>query len=296
MDRRLERSENRCGFTFVLPQIIGLILFVLVPLIIAVYLSFCEWNFIDTPSWVGLKNFYAVFDFDGDVFFKTLENTAIFLLGIIPLTMIAALGLALLANQHLPMLSFYKSALFMPMVTSSVAVAMVWYWLFAPDMGLINFVIEQFGIDGPGWLSDPKWSRVAIIIMSAWLKTGYYFIVFLAGLKAIPQSYYEAAEIDGASGWQKFRNITLPQLSPVTFFVLVMLVIDVFNMFSEAYVLTRGGPMYSTYTLIMYIYTQAMSYFNLGKASVASLVLIVFAGSISAVQFYLSKRWVHYDE
>lgn len=296
MNRRLERNENRCGFIFVLPQIVGLILFVLVPLIIAVYLSFCEWNFIDTPTWVGLENFYAVFDFDGDVFFKTLENTAIFLIGIIPLTMIVALGLALLANQHLPMLSFYKSALFMPMVTSSVAVAMVWYWLFAPDMGLINFVIEQFGINGPGWLSDPKWSRVAIIIMSAWLKTGYYFIVFLAGLKAIPQSYYEAAEIDGASGWQKFRNITLPQLSPVTFFVLVMLVIDVFNMFSEAYVLTRGGSMYSTYTLIMYIYTQAMSYFNLGKASVASLVLIVFAGSISAVQFYLSKKWVHYDE
>ena len=246
MNLGLKNGENRCGIAFVLPQVIGLILFVLVPLIIAVYLSFCEWNFIDTPTWVGLKNYSAVFSFDGDVFFKTLENTAVFLVGIIPLTMIAALGLALLANQHLPMLSFYKSALFMPMVTSSVAVAMVWYWLFAPDMGLINFVIEQFGINGPGWLSDPKWSRVAIIIMSAWLKTGYYFIVFLAGLKAIPQSYYEAAEIDGASAWQRFRNITLPQLSPVTFFVFVMLVIDVFNMFSEAYVLTRGGPMYST--------------------------------------------------
>ena len=296
MNLGLKNSENRCGIAFVLPQVIGLIFFVLVPLIIAVYLSFCEWNFIDTPTWVGLKNYSAVFSFDGDVFFKTLENTAVFLVGIIPLTMIAALGLALLANQHLPMLSFYKSALFMPMVTSSVAVAMVWYWLFAPDMGLINFVIEQFGINGPGWLSDPKWSRVAIIIMSAWQKTGYYFIVFLAGLKAIPQSYYEAAEIDGASAWQKFRNITLPQLSPVTFFVFVMLVIDVFNMFSEAYVLTRGGPMYSTYTLIMYIYTQAMSYFNLGKASVASIVLIIFAGSISAAQFYLSKKWVHYDE
>ena len=296
MNLGLKNGENRCGIAFVLPQVIGLILFVLVPLIIALYLSFCEWNFIDTPTWVGLKNYSAVFSFDGDVFFKTLENTAVFLVGIIPLTMIAALGLALLANQHLPMLSFYKSALFMPMVTSSVAVAMVWYWLFAPDMGLINFVIEQFGINGPGWLSDPKWSRVAIIIMSAWLKTGYYFIVFLAGLKAIPQSYYEAAEIDGASAWQRFRNITLPQLSPVTFFVFVMLVIDVFNMFSEAYVLTRGGPMYSTYTLIMYIYTQAMSYFNLGKASVASIVLIIFAGSISAAQFYLSKKWVHYDE
>lgn len=295
MNQRLKKNENIHGTIFVLPQIIGLVLFVLLPLICAVCLSFCEWNFIDTPTWVGLKNYRAVFSFDGDIFFKTLENTAIFLVGIIPLTMIIALGLALLANQHLPMLGFYKSALFMPMVTSSVAVAMVWYWLFAPDMGLINFVIEQFGINGPGWLSDPAWSRVAIIIMSVWLKTGYYFIVFLAGLKAIPQSYYEAAEIDGASSWQKFRSITLPQLSPVTFFVLVMLVIDVFNMFSEAYVLTRGGPMYSTYTLIMYIYTQAMSYFNLGKASVASLVLIVFAGSISVAQFYLSKKWVHYD-
>ena len=141
MNLGLKNSENRCGIAFVLPQVIGLIFFVLVPLIIAVYLSFCEWNFIDTPTWVGLKNYSAVFSFDGDVFFKTLENTAVFLVGIIPLTMIAALGLALLANQHLPMLSFYKSALFMPMVTSSVAVAMVWYWLFAPDMGLINFVI-----------------------------------------------------------------------------------------------------------------------------------------------------------
>ena len=131
--------------------------------------------------------------------------------------------------------------------------------------------------------------------MTSWLKTGYYFIVFLAGLKGIPRTYYEAAELDGASAVRKFFHITLPQLSPVTFFVLVMLIIDVFNMFSEAYVLTRGGPMYSTYTLIMYIYNEAMHFFNLGKASVASIVLVLFAGTISGLQFYLSKKWVHYD-
>ncbi len=295
MKKNLSKKESRWGMLFVAPQIIGLIFFVLVPLASALYLCFCEWDFTSSPVWVGLKNFEAVFIFDSDMFFKTLENTAIFILGVIPLTMFLALGLALLANQKLKFLSFYKSALFMPMVTSSVAVAMVWYWLFAPDMGLINYLIGKLGLEGPGWLSDPRWSRVAIILMTAWLKTGYYFIVFLAGLKAVPVVYYEAAKIDGASGWQRFRNITLPQISPVTFFVFVMLVIDVFNMFSEAYVLTRGGPMYSTYTLIMYIYTQAMTYFNLGKASVASLILILFAGSISALQFYLSKRWVNYD-
>ena len=295
MNGTLKKKEETCGLLFVLPQIIGLILFILLPLLIALYLCFCEWDFTSAPQWVGLQNFKAVFGFDRDVFFKTLENTGVFLIGIIPLTTFLALGLALLANQHLPFLGFYKSALFMPMVTSSVAVAMVWYWLFAPDIGLINFAIEQFAIEGPGWLSDPKWSRVAIIIMTAWLKTGFYFIVFLAGLKGIPQEFYEAAELDGASAWGKFRNITLPQLSPVTFFVFVMLVIDVFNMFSEAYVLTRGGPMYSTYTLIMYIYTEAMQYFNLGKASVASIVLVLFAGTISGLQFYLSKKWVRYD-
>lgn len=280
---------------YVLPQIIGLVLFILLPLLIALGLSFCDWDFISSPRWVGLSNFKAVFGFDGDVFIKTLENTGVFMLGIIPLTMFLALGLALLANQHLPLLSFYKSALFMPMVTSSVAIAMVWYWLFAPDIGLINFLLEQLQIHGPGWLSDPKWSRVAIIVMTSWLKTGYYFIVFLAGLKGIPRTYYEAAELDGASPLRKFFHITLPQLSPVTFFVLVMLIIDVFNMFSEAYVLTRGGPMYSTYTLIMYIYNEAMHFFNLGKASVASMVLVLFAGTISGLQFYLSKKWVHYD-
>mgnify|MGYP003396965727 CR=1 FL=1 len=295
MNGNLRKNEERSGLLFVLPQIIGLILFILLPLIIAIYLCFCEWDFISAPEWVGLANFKAVFGFDGDIFAKTLENTGVFLLGVIPLTMFLALGLALLANQHLPFLEFYKSALFMPMVTSSVAIAMVWYWLFAPDIGLINFMIEQFQVEGPGWLSDPKWARVAIIIMTAWLKTGYYFIVFLAGLKGISRTYYEAAELDGASAFQRFIHITMPQLSPVTFFVFVMLVIDVFNMFSEAYVLTRGGPMYSTYTLIMYIYTEAMHFFNLGKASVASIVLVLFAGTVSGLQFYLSKKWVNYD-
>ncbi len=296
MNNKIDRKEQRTAMLFVLPQIIGLVVFILIPLIFALYLCFCKWDFINMPKYVGFDNFRLVFSFDGDVFWLTIKNTCIFIAGIVPLTLIISLGLALLANDNIPFLPFYKSALFMPMVTSSVAIAMVWYWLFAPDMGIINFALEKMSVSGPGWLSDPKWARVAIIIMSSWMKVGYYFIIFLAGLKAIPQIYYEAAEIDGAGPWRKFKSITIPQLSPVIFFVLVMLMIDVFNMFSEAYVLTRGGPMYSTYTLITYIYTQAFSYFNLGKASVASLVLTLFAGTVTALQFWISKKWVNYDK
>lgn len=292
---RYRRKEITAAYLFIAPQIIGLLLFVLVPLIFAVVLCFCSWDFMNTPEFVGGRNFWNVFVFDGDVFYKTLLNTAIFILGIVPLTMLFSLGLALLANQKLRGLSFYKSAFFMPMVTSTVAIAMVWYWMYAPDMGLINYLLGRLGIAGPGWLADPVWARVAVILMSSWSKMGYYFLLFLAGLKGISSVYYEAAEMDGASFWQKFRSITLPMLSPVTFFIFVMLMIDAFNMFDLAYIMTRGGPMFSTYSLVMYIYNQAFQYFDLGSASVASMVLVVFAGSVSAIQFIVSKRLVNYD-
>lgn len=295
MKKKLSRSENFYGKLFIAPQMIGLVLFVAVPLFFALYLCFFDWNLFSAPKWVGLENFRLVFSFDGDVFFKSVQNTGVLMLGIVPLTMAFSLGLAVLANRELRFLDFYKSALFMPMITSSVAIAMVWYWLFAPDLGLINYALESVGLHGIGWLTDPKWSKLAVILMTVWQKTGYYFIIFLAGLKGISRTYYEAAQLDGASSWQQFLHITLPQISPVTFFVFVMLVIDVFNLFGEAYVLTRGGPVYSTYTLMMYIYNEGMHYFNLGKASVASMVLILLAGSISFLQFRLSRKWVNYE-
>lgn len=296
MKKKISRTEEFYGRLFVAPQLIGMALFVILPLLFAIYLCFCDWNLFGAPQWVGLKNFRLVFDFDGDIFYKSIKNTGVLMLGIIPLTIVFSLGLALLANRELRFLNFYKSALFMPMITSSVAIAMVWYWLFAPDLGLINYCLELCGIGGIGWLADPRWSKLAVILMTVWQKTSYYFIIFLAGLKGISRTYYEAAELDGASSWQQFRYITLPQISPVLFFVFVMLVIDVFNLFGEAYVLTRGGPVYSTYTLMMYIYNEGMHYFNLGKASVASIVLVLLAGSISAVQFILSRKWVSYEK
>ena len=289
------KREKLTAYLFIAPQVIGLLVFVIFPFAFSLVLCFCSWDFIRPPTFVGLANFHGVFVFDGDVFFKTLLNTFIFIIGVVPLTMFISLSLALLANQKIGGLAFYKSAFFTPMVTSAVAIALVWYWLYAPDFGLINHVLGLIGIKGPGWLSDPEWSRLAVIIMSAWSKMGYYFLIFLAGLKNVPTTLYEAAAIDGASFFQKLRNLTLPLISPVTFFIFVMLMIDVFNMFSEAFILTRGGPVFSTYTLIMYIYNQAFQFFRMGEAAVASLVLILLAGSVSAIQFLLSKRFVHYD-
>lgn len=289
------RKEITAAYLFIAPQIIGLLLFVLIPLIFAVVLCFCSWDFMNPPEFAGGRNFWNVFVFDADIFYKTIFNTFIFIIGIVPLTILFSLGLALLANQKLRGLTFYKSVFFMPMVTSTVAVAMVWYWMYAPDMGLINYLLSLIGVEGPGWLADPVWARAAVILMSAWSKTGYYFLLFLAGLKGISGTYYEASDMDGASFWKKFRYITLPMLSPVTFFIFVMLMIDAFNMFDLAYIMTRGGPMFSTYSLVMYIYNQAFQYFDLGSASVASIVLVLLAGSVSAIQFFVSKRLVNYD-
>lgn len=293
----LQKRENCAGFLFITPQLLGLLCFILIPFCFAGYLSFCEWDFIKPPKFVGLRNFRNVFIWDSEIFGKTLVNTGIFLVGIVPLALIISLALALLSNKAMRGLNFFKAAYFLPMVTSSVAIALVWYWLYAPNYGLINYMLESvFGIvNGPGWLRDPNWARVAIIIMTVWLKIGYYYIILLAGLKGIDQSYYEAAQVDGANPWQSFWHITVPMLSPVIFFALVMLCIDVFNQFSDTFVLTRGGPAYSTYSLVMYIYFKAFQYFSMGEAAVASMVLTLVAGVITFLQFKLQRKVVNYD-
>ena len=293
--RKYTRNSKIMGYLFVTPQIIGLLLFVIIPFIFAIYLCFAKWDFIRPPEFVGFKNFHDVFINDSDVFLITLTNTLIFIAGTVPLTIIVSLSLALLTNRKIFALNFFKGAFFLPMVTSSVSVAVVWYWLYAPDIGLFNYILGLIGLSGPGWLAETGWSRVAVIIMQTWLRMGYYYIIFLAGIKGIPKVYYEAAEVDGASSLAVFRKITLPLLSPVTFFVIVMLMIDVFNMFSETYILTRGGPNYATYSLIMYIYFQAFQYFKMGKAAVASMVLFITAGTVTYFQFKLSRKTVNYD-
>ena len=287
------KSEERAAWLFVLPQIIGYLLFAVLPVVFSLYLCFCEWDFYNPIRFVGFDNFRLLAN---DVLFpKSVVNTLLFVVITVPVTMLMSLLLALLCNRKIRGLSFYKSAFYLPMVTSTVAISMVFFWIFSPDFGLLVFVFDKLGLESPLWLDDPNWARVTILIMSVWLKMGYYFLIFLAGLKGISTTYYEAAEIDGANAWQKFRSITIPMLSPVTFFIFVTLTIGIFNMFNEPYILTEGGPVFSTYTLSMFIYDYSFKYLRLGPAAVASWALFILMGVTTFLQFYISERRVNYD-
>lgn len=279
------------GYIFIAPQLIGFVMFVAFPLVFSLFLCFSEWNMIDMPEFVGGANFISVFN--DRIFWKSIGNTFIYIAIVVPLTLLTSLTLAILTNRKLPLMKFYRAAFFLPMVTSTVAIAMVWTFIYQADGGVLNSVLALFGVKNPpNWLHDTVLARIAVSVVSIWLKVGYYYIIFDAGLKNIPTELYEAADIDGASTWRKIRRITVPMLSSVMFFVTVMLFIDIFNMFNEVFIMTAGGPDYSTYTLSMYIYFYAFKEFDMGRAAVASWVLFALVGIVTLVQFKLKKRVV----
>ncbi len=284
-----EKRETVAGYVFVLPQLIGFFAFVAFPLAFSLYLCFAEWNMIDMPQFVGFKNFEAIFR--DRIFWKSIGNTFLYIITVVPVTLGLSLALAILTNRKHPFKRFIRAALFLPMVTSTVAIAMVWSFIYHPEGGILNSLLALLGvIELPNWLQDVKYARPAVSIVSIWLKVGYYYIIFDAGLKNIPKELYEAADIDGASAWRKTWRITVPMLQQVMFFVMVMLFIDVFNMFNEVYIMTKGGPDYSTYSLSMYIYFYAFTEFDMGRAAVASWVLFALVGIVTVIQFQFKKR------
>lgn len=288
---KLEKKKNVAGYLFIAPQLIGFLAFVVFPLVFSLYLCFAEWNMIDPPQYVGLRNFEAVFR--DRIFWKSMGNTFIYIAIVVPLTLLTSLSLALLTNRKLKLMKFYRAALFLPMVTSTVAIAMVWTFIYQPEGGIINSLLATLGVQNlPNWLNDEKFARIAVSVVSIWLKVGYYYIIFDAGLKNIPKELYEAADIDGASPLRKIWKITLPMLSSVMFFVTVMLFIDIFNMFNEVYIMTAGGPDYSTYTMSMYIYFYAFKQDDMGRAAVASWILFALVGIVTAIQFKVKKKLV----
>lgn len=289
---RKEKKENLFGWLFIGPQAIGFLLFVAFPLVFSIVLCFCNWNMIDPPVFVKFQNFETAFR--DEIFWKAMGNTFIYIFIIMPCTLVTSLVLALMTNRKLPFMKFYRAAFFIPMVTSTVAIAMVWTFIFRTEGGIINSVLQTLGVTNPPkWLQDPTLARLSVSIVSIWLKVGYYYIIFDAGLKNIPNDLYEAADIDGASSFKKLFKITLPMLSPVMFFVTVMLFIDAFNMFNEVYIMTQGGPDYATYTLSMYIYFYAFQQFDMGRAAVASWTLFTLVAIVTVIQFAFKKKVVY---
>lgn len=287
--RSRARRNALVGWSFILPNFIGFALLTLIPMGAAFVIAFMKWDSYSPPEWVGFANFARLLR--DESFWIALGNTAYYAAGHIPLTILASLGLALLLNRKLRGLGFFRTAMFFPYITSLVAVAVVWNMLFNPTAGPINQFLELIGVaDPPGWTTSSAWAMPAVIITSVWRDMGYYMVLYLAGLQAIPQEYYEAAEVDGANAWQRFWNITIPSLRPTTFFVLIMVTIASFKVFDLIVVMTGGGPGRSTLVLSQLIYREGITENRFGYSSAISLVLFVIVLTFTVVQFKLQQR------
>ncbi|MFJ2444442.1 carbohydrate ABC transporter permease [Streptomyces sp. NPDC087658] len=283
------RRNALVGWSFILPNFLGFAALTLVPVIGSVLLAFTNWNSYATPEWVGLDNFRRMIDDDN--FWTAFKNTSWYAAGHIPLTLVAALGLAVLLNQRLRGVGMLRTAFFFPYITSLVAVAVVWNMLLSPEVGPVNQLLRFVGVaDPPGWTASTDWAMPALIITSVWRDMGYYMVLYLAGLQAIPGELYEAARVDGAGAWKRFRHVTLPGLRPTTFFVLVMLTVSSFKVFDLVQVMTEGGPGRSTLVLSQLIFRQGITQGRFGYSSAISLVLFLLVLTITVVQFQLQRR------
>ena len=287
----LQRDETISGLLFVLPNFLGFLVFSLLPIGFAVYITFTEWNLSSTPEFVGFSNFTKMWnDF---LFWKTLWNTAYYTFVAVPTGVFIAFWLAILLNRNMPGTVLFRTIYFLPQITLTVAAAFVWRWLYNPEFGLFNYMLGLIGIDGPGWLSSTTWAMPAIIIMGNWQGIGFAMLIMLAGLQGVPGEFYEAAEIDGATAWQSLRHITLPLMTPTIFFVVVTSLIGALQGFDQFQVMTQGGPAKSTTTLVMYIYQNGFSFFKMGYGSALAFVLFALILVITLVQWQLANRWVY---
>ena len=273
---------------FVLPGLAIMLLFTILPILASLVLTTYEWDLLTPPKFIGLDNFQRLVD--DRQFWAALRHTLTYIIGYIPLVMVGALAVALALNTRLPALGALRTAYFLPVVSSWVAVALLWTWMFNPRFGIINYALEQIGITGPAWLYDPAWAMPAIIVTSAWKDLGFVMVVFLAGLQTIPRDYYEAASLDGASGWEQLKAITLPLLAPTTFFVAIISIIGSFQVFTQVYIMTEGGPSGATTVLVERIYKAAFEYGEMGYAAAISWALCLIIFSVTLVQHRL-QRW-----
>lgn len=290
-----EKSENLAGILFVSPMLIGVSVLVLLPIFATFALSFADWSFITPLSqlkWVGFDNFTRLFE--DTVFLKSLRNNAIFVLTV-PICMAISLLIAVTIDRNVYLKGFFKVAFFMPYISSVVAIAVVWQVLFHPSQGPINQVLMSLGIENPPlWIADPNFALISIMIIQIWISIGFNMIIYLAGLQSIPRDLYEAADIDGASAWVKFKNITLPMVSPTTFFLLITGIISTFKVFDLISVLTKGGPMHATSMIVWNLYDTAFVNLDIGHASAMAVILFFIVFAITLIQWLGQKKWVNY--
>jgi ABC-type sugar transport system permease subunit len=290
-----QRRETRTAWLFLAPNLLGFMLFTVFAVGMAFWLSFQEWDLFNQSNPVGLANYIRLFTGDPD-FMRALYNTVYFVIGVVPVGAVLSLILALLVNQKIKGVSLFRTALYVPVVTPTIAVGLIWVWLYNSDFGLINSFLSQLGFSQtPNWLTSSTWSKPAIVLMNIWQNAGYYMVIYLAALQNIPDQLYEAAKIDGATRWQQFSRITLPLLSPTTFLVFVMKTMGAFKIFEAAYIMTEGGPGGSTETIVYYIYKNGFEWFRMGYAAAIAWVLFAIIFLCTLFQFKIQKTWVYYE-
>lgn len=284
------RSSLWAALLFLSPTLVVVSVFIVFPIVFSFYLSFQQWNLFQAEhTFIGVANYVRMFS-DSE-FWGVFRNTAVYTVGTVPLNMALALFVAFLLNQKIAGKKILRTAFFTPVIISSVAAAVIWRWVFDPNLGLANFAIRAVGLPAVNWLNDPTAAMSALIIVGVWKTFGINMILFAAGLSAIPDHYYQAAEIDGAGTWAKFWRITIPLLSPTTLFILVLSIIGSFQVFDLVYVLTYGGPLGGTKVLVFYLYEHAFQYFNMGYASAVAYLLfaVLFVLTLAQIRFFRSS-------
>ena len=285
---RLHRSEHRWALAFVAAPVIGFLLFTLYPVGFAVYASLTNWNGLGIMRFVGLDNYVRLFS-DAN-FLESIYNTFFYMIGI-PIGLAVSLALAVAMNRKIVGLTAFRTIYYVPVISSLAAIAILWQWAYNGDFGLVNQALALVGIDGPNWLASTFWAKPAIILMAIWKGLGFSMILYLAAIQSVPRSLYEAAQLDGANGWQRFRTITLPMVRPVTFFLVVTNVIGGAQLFTEVNIMTpTGGPEYSTASAVWHIWRQAFKYQQMGYATAMAIVLGLLILVVTLIQFRLNRR------
>ncbi|WP_123041978.1 carbohydrate ABC transporter permease [Cohnella candidum] len=291
---KAERKEARMFYILTGPWLLGLLIFFALPMLASLWISLNQWDLLTPEKFVGLKNYRTAFRHD-PLFWQSLKVTALYSVFSVPLGLVFSLLLALLLNQGVRGMRLFRTIFYLPAVVSGVSVLVLWAWIFNPQVGLLNTMLGYLGIEGPGWIFDPHWALPSMVIMSLWSTVGGSIIIWLAGLKGISPSLYEAAELDGAGAWQKFKSVTLPMLTPTIFFSLVTDIIGKMQTFGEAYVLTKGGPMNSTLFFNFYLFDHAFQNFRMGYASALAWVLFIIILVLTIVVVKSSALWVYYE-
>jgi multiple sugar transport system permease protein len=292
----LQRQEARWAWAFLLPCFLGLLVFTYLPIFASFGLSFTYWNLLGTPAWVGLENYREVLN--DPLFWKAFGNTWVFVIASGVVEVVLGLLLAVLLNQLVRGQAFFRTAYFLPFITPMVSIALVWGWLYDPQFGVLNWLLQSARLIGEpiAWLYDTRTALLSVILLKIWKNVGYNMIIFMAGLQGIPQDVYESAHLDGASSVQTFWRITLPMMTPTLFFVLMITVISAFQIFDPIYLLTQGGPEHSTDVLVYWMFKNAFEYYKVGPASAIAYILFLIILVLTFLQWQLRKRWVLHED